>query len=81
MRKAQDITVQREIIHRGIVNLLKIPKRSENFYTIMEIKSLDENPIPYVASKYPVLLRLFFLGNKATVVTPQILPSLEMSKG
>ena len=67
IRKAQDITVQRElkfifqIIHRGVVNLLKILKRSENFYTIMEIKSLDKNLIPSdVASKYPVLLRLFF---------------------
>lgn len=44
---------------------------------------MDKNLIPYVALKYPVLLRLFFsglitLGNKATAVT-QILPSLEMS--
>lgn len=66
MPEAQDIIVPRKLkfifqfIHTGIVNLLKILKRSENFYTIMEIKSLDKNLIPYVVSKHPVFLSLFF---------------------
>lgn len=49
-----------QLINTGIVNILKILKRSEHIYTIMEIKSLDKNQIPYVVSKHPVLLSLFF---------------------
>lgn len=66
IRKAQDIVLPRELecifqfIHKVIVNLLKTLKRSEKFYIIMDMKSLDKNLIPYVALKHPVFLSLFF---------------------
>lgn len=78
--------IKLQVIHRGIVNLPKMLKISENFYALMELKSGQESD-SLCSFKVSSPLENYFssglksLRDKATVVTPQILPHLEMSKG